>query len=107
MSWGDILKDFKSERDSSFIFTGIDELFSSAKELRKFLDYRLRRVRETIEFWDKAKNLSPKEQSFQKRLEYEYKQIRGFMKKFIIMINELETLEEIIEETVKAENKLD
>jgi|TARA_B100000035_G_scaffold314190_1_gene329779 hypothetical protein len=100
MSWGDILKDFKSEKE-------IDELFSSAKELRKFLDYRLRRVRETIEFWDKVKNPSPKEQNFQKRLEYERKHIIGFMKNFIRVIDELETLEEIIEETVKRENKLD
>ena len=101
MSWGDILKDFKSENKE------IDELFSNAKELRRFLDYRLGRVKRSMGFYDKAVNLSPKEQNFQKRLEYEYKQIRGFMKKFIIMINELETLEEIIEETVKAENKLD
>jgi len=100
MSWGDILKDFKSEKE-------IDELFSNAKELRRFLDYRLKRVRKKIGFWDKVKNLSPKEQNFQNRLENEYKQIRRFMKNFAIMIQELESLEETIEETVRAENKLD
>ena len=109
MSWGDILKDFKSENMVLF-WKGTKEIydfFSSVRELRRFLNYRFGKIKRMIDFYDKAVNLSPEEQNFRNRLENEYKEIGRFMKNFTIMIKELETLEETIEETGRAGDKLD
>jgi predicted nucleic acid-binding Zn-ribbon protein len=103
MTWKDgIKKDFKSERGED-----IDNLFSSAKELYRFLDYRAKRTKKTFERLDRKRNLSPEEQDFKKKAKKENEDINNLMFDFTILLRDFKDMKRTIEETVKAENRVD
>ena len=103
MTWKDgIKKNFKLEREED-----IDNLFSSAKELYKFLDYRAKRTKKTFERLDRKRNLSPEEQDFKKKAKKENEDINNLMFDFTILLRDFKDMKRTIEETVKAENRVD
>ena len=103
MTWKDgIKKNFKLEREED-----IDNLFSSAKELYKFLDYRAKRTKKTFERLDRKRNLSPEEQDFKKKAKNENEEINRLMFQFTRLLGDFKAVKRSIEETVKAENRVD
>ena len=104
MTWKNtIKKDFKSSKE-------IGELISSAKELHRFLEYRLDRVESGINFYNENEeeyNSVPNAKEYRKSLEKEYNELMRFIPNYVDMLGELVDLEKIIEETVNAENRVD
>ena len=108
MTWKDgIKKNFKSEKVQRE--EDIDKLFSNAKELYKFLDYRSKRTKKTFERLDRGseRNLSPEERDFKKKAKKENEEVVRLMFNFNKIMGELKDMKRTIEETVKAENRVD
>ena len=106
MNWEDILKDFKSSKGVSKLSNAIDRTTSN-NELKEFLNYRLNRIKKSIDIIEGKEDKSPSMKEYEKRLKNEYEKIMRFMPNYIKMLKELLDLEQTIEETVRAENKLD
>ena len=104
MTWKDMIKkNFKSPKK-------LGKLFSSAKELHRFLEYRLDRIENNIKFYNENEeeyDSVSNAKEYRKSLEKEYNELMRFIPNYVNMLGELEDLKKIIEETVKAENRVD
>ena len=104
MAWEDILKDFKGSK------IDFKTMQKNNENYAEFLEYRIDRVKSNMDNYDENKeeyDLEPNTKEFRKSLEREYNFLKNFMPKYYRILVDLEDVDEIIQETVKAENRVD